>query len=265
MKTTVLSLVMLLACAWSARGQVHLVVRPEHDAVLQHERTRLFVTVRNDSGLSILMDTRNPRNTVHFEVLVTKNRGTRLKPRSSRPLVNRLFLEPDESEELMIDLTDGFDLSAMGHYQIRASLTFEGRTYTSARVVIDVVNGMEVAKVRRVVAGYADLTREYSLRYWRRDMIEQLFLRVDEPSTETNYGVFGLGPLLRVATPQVTVDSDGTIVVIHQSGPDRYTRSTLRSERNSVLFVDQTFHRRDGRVIGEQAPFLFPGAPDDAN
>jgi hypothetical protein len=179
-------------------------------------------------------------------------------------MTSRIEVEPGERQEVMIDISQPYGLARAGRYFVAARAQVNGRRYESNRLAFDVVPGIELASTTRSLPGYADLVRHYSLRYWDRDQREYLFLRVDGERGE-NYGLFELGPLIRVFPPGIDVDKFGNVKVVHQSGGNRFTHSTFISSRDGVRFVDQVFRRADGRDYragAEPEPADKTGKPD---
>ena len=158
------------------------------------------------------------------------------------PLVKGVVIEPGRGREIRRDLTLWYDMGAMGRYMVTAEIAWDGRIMASRPVVLEVVRGIELQQVSRGVRGYPNLKRTYSLRYWPREGAEQLFLSVDESPTGLNYGVFRLGPVVRVFKPVVEVDGQGKIVVVHQSTSRRFVRSVLKGSRERIYFEGQSVH-----------------------
>jgi len=232
---------LLLAWVPCARpAELAVFLRLEHDSVLQFEPLRAFVTIRNDSVRPFVLD----EGGAELEFRIRKQNRREVAPRKDRPALARVRVAPGRQEELMIDLSPRYEVTAMGNYTVGAVVRWDGRAYRSADVLFDVVRGIEIAKAERTVFGYGDLVREYSLRYWPRDGREEIFLSVDEKPTGRNYGVFPLGRLIRIHEPAIKVDVEGNVVVVHQSAADRFTRTVLKSARHRVYFVDQTYHTR---------------------
>jgi hypothetical protein len=177
-----------------------------------------------------------------------------VKPRErAGAYVDYLLLRPDEERALMIDVTRFFDMTAEGRYRISVRCHWRGQTWGSREHLVSVVSGIEVASITRSVSGYEDQPRTYSLRYWRRKGMEYLFLSIDDKSTARNLGVFSLGAVIRVFRPVLRVDRFGNIIVVHQSGRIRYTRSVFRIEQDVVSFIDQSYHLEDGSPYPDDA------------
>jgi len=162
---------------------------------------------------------------------------------------------PDESREFSFDIGIWYDLSRMGKYLVYATAERGGKSYASNQVMVEVVNGIELRSVTKAAPGGSGRVLTYSLRYWARNRGEFLFLRVDDKENRMNYGVYLLGPLVRVFAPAIEVDRNGRITVVHQSGADRFSKTVFQFTDAGMQFVEQTHSGR-----GVPAPRAAPPA-----
>jgi len=159
----------------------------------------------------------------------------------------KMTINPGEKQDFITDITLRYDLAAVGRYVVRAVVVVGTTRYESNAVVIDVVRGIEITSVTKSVSGYSDRSRRYVLRYWARNQYEFLFLCVEEDGGRTSYGVFSLGPVIRVAKPVLEVDRAGNITVIHQATRMTFLHSKFEATPDGVFFVDQTYRTADGK------------------
>lgn len=227
-----------------ARAELDVQMELEYSSVLQFESAFAFVTIHNTGVTPFNIDTDPGSGEV---LLVVNLKGGEWLPklREGR-ILERLRIDVGKSRRVPVDVGRWYDIRELGGYFVQAQVNWMGRTYVSNRMLVDVVPGIEIRKVKRNALGYEELARTYSLRYWARARGEYLFLRVDEEPSGLNYGVFLLGSLVRIFDPQVEVDVLGNITILHQSGVGSFTRSVFRADRDSVLFVEQTYHLEDG-------------------
>ncbi len=235
----------LLLGVCNAGAGARVLLRLEQRSVLLFEPVNAFISLANDSDEPFVLNSRQPDNGRSSLVIEVRRDNQLLPPRGSAP-VPYLYLLPDDSEELMVDLSRHFDFTGMGRYFIKVRTSHLGEAFESKGQLLDVVKGFELTKRARSVPGQPDRMLTFSLRYWSRDGKEFLFLTVNEEVAGANYGLFNLGPLVRVAQPVLQVNRNGQVVVVHQSGVRRFTRSTLQSETNGVTLLDQTYHLPDG-------------------
>ncbi len=233
-------------CAVNVWADVHVSLKLEHVEYLQYEKVTAFVTIYNDDDYKVVLDSSKTnradelRFTIRYAMKKPAVRINRL------PLVDYLELKPGEKKTLMIDLTRWYSLSKVGSYDVFVELEHGGRVWSSKRMLIDVVDGIETTSVTRSIPGDPNRIRKYSLRYWNRNQKEYLFLRAEEPQSEIVYGVFLLGGLIRVFKPVIDVDRKGNITVLHQSGRNMFTKTTFKSESYAVNFIDQIYLNEQG-------------------
>lgn len=239
MKSAAIWLLGLLAsCAGIdvAFAQYGLSLTSEYSTYLRFESVNVHVTLRNDGDHMLLLGGLRQSVLLQFEVL----KNGRDVPRTSKGLmVENMLIMPGQAKDIKVDLRPHFDFQSPGQYQLAAIIVVGDLKYTSAKSVIDVVPGLEIKGIDRPVPGNSSRIRTYSLRYWDRKNTERLFLCVSDKVEGMSYGVFDLGPLVRVNPPALTVDVSGNVLVRHQSGNGIFSYTTFRSSLNGVEFVRQ--------------------------
>lgn len=248
------------ALAGTAGAQVKIEVRLEYPSVLVCENLHAFVTIKNQTGAPMVL---NPDGISNFDIRLAITRDANHEssiPRSSvAPLLDGMMIRDGESCESLIDVAHAYDIGGEGRFAIVAEVEWKGRLFRSEAVSVDIVKGIEITSTDAALNGYDDLIRRYSLRYWSRGGYEHLFLAVEQPDSRESLGVFDLGCVVRVFKPTLIVESSGDVMVVHQSGPDRYTRTAFRSTKSEVVFIDQVYLKADGtpfeqkRVPGVQS------------
>jgi len=244
---------LLLSSLWAPAG-VELDLRLEYGEYLQYEPVRAYVSVYNDSDTPLVIRNREGRGLARLDLIVRRTQNDLMQRTSDRPVHAGSVLEPDGRTELMLEVSELYDIVGNGRYFVKATLEHGGRKYETPIRIITVVPGMELARKSKSVPGNPDRIRSYSLRYWAREGRGYLFLRVDEEETRLNYGVFQLGPLVRVSTPVLEVSRAGEVVVSHQCSRGCYMRTVLKSLAGGVTLVDQTYHLPNG----DPYPFVRP-------
>lgn len=237
--------------SFSARADVKISLKLEFESYLQYERIMAVVTIYNDaeSALSVKAFT-NTASGLRF--LIKKNKQEEVKKNNELPLLDGIELASGEKEEHLIDIAGSYNMGVVGNYEIVAELYTPEKSWRSERALVDIVPGLEIASLEKNVPGYPDRMRQYSLRYWARKGKEYLFLRVDEKENELVYGVFLLGPVIRVVAPKMEVDRQGNIVIVHQTASEKFARTLLKSEAFSIKFVDQTYFDSQGKSLDQK-------------
>ena len=250
----------LFFAAGPCLGQVKVSLDVDHDSALRFEEVPLTLTIRNDTDGIFWLDQSHPARSGALAFVVETVRGRIVPGRRARPPVPYLVLEPGESRDVKVDLSLYCDLSQAGRYLVRAVVKDNsGNETVSQADVVDVVNGIELVKQTVDVPGAPGQRWEYSLRYWSRNKRERLFLSVDDSRNHINYGVFDLGPLMRVVKPRLVMRRDGTSTVIHQRAQGLYVRTNFTTSYRGVVMEGQTSHNADG------SPYVFPSDEKEAD
>ncbi len=242
-------------------GEVRVSLRLEHRSTLQYEPVRAYLSFYNDSDYAYVIDSGNDAARLSRFSIEIRRAADRSLVETASPPVRYLYLMPDEREEVLINLTSHYRMAAMGRYTVKAVTSHHGESYASTQSLLDVVRGIEVAKTVRSIPNYPGLLRSYVLRRWPRGGGAHLFLSVDETDGEYNCGVFDLGPLIHANDPAVQADRNGNVVVVHQCEPDCFIRTSLKSTRDGVALVDQTYHLPDGSPYPRGGEASLPSPP----
>lgn len=252
------ALILATAPAPIARGEgVELQLRLEHPSVLQYEPVLAFVTIVNNTTKVFMINEEN-RDKVSIELVVTRDTGETMARINSKLLGDKLYILSDEKEEIMVEASQWYDMREKGRYLITAKVNWNGRISLSNQQMVDVVTGLEIARTEKSVPGYPDRVRTYALKYWTRNSREYLFLVAEDEANRLNFGVFPLGPVVRVFKPTVTVDRAGNVRIVHQSGNDCYVHSLFKSDREGVKFIDHTYRRQSGEPYAKEPPVAAP-------
>lgn len=255
-----LSLVCLfMALGSEGRGEgLQLQLRLEHPSTLQYESIMAFLTIVNDTAKPFVISEAGQQSAATLEFVVRKNTGETAGRRSKALVAEKVYIPSDQKEELMIEVSDFYDLREVGRYLVSARVTWEGKTSSSEQKMIDVVTGLDCGSVSKSVPNYPDRVRTYTLKYWARNSKEYLFLVVDEEASKLNYGVYQLGSIVRVFKPVIDVDHAGNVHIIHQYGEDCYIHSFFKSTREGVRFLDHSYRRENGELYRPESPAAKP-------
>jgi|GEM_PF-2097318 len=224
---------------------------PEHTTTLQYEQIQVVLTIINEEDVTLAVTPDGQADEPYVTFDVERSNGQPVRRRKEGQIVDKLTIKPDGSEDVMVDLTRWYELHQEGRYLVSAVVIWNGKRYTSERIMFEVVRGLEVAQDTRSIRGYPDRQRTYSLRYWTREKREYLFLVVEEDMGRVSYGTFMLGPLIRYYKPGLKVERNGDVLVYHQSGPNRYTKSVFKAGPHSVEFIDQNYFDEEGQPYGK--------------
>ena len=230
---------------WAAVTVVHADVKIgfefSHEKFVQYEPVMATIIVENDSGSPFIIDDygKYSANSLVFEV--SRDIDSRDKiPAKKGKIVKHVMLMPGERQSFLVDISDWFDVSQPDRYFVTPVVLWGDREYVGKRLRLNIVSGFEIKRITRSVDGYGNnLHLDYRLLYLTRDGTEHLFLRVDEVESNLTYGAMQIGRVLRVFKPDMTVDRNGRVEIVHQASPYAYYKTTLTSGSNGVEIEDQ--------------------------
>jgi len=249
-RTVFLVMFMFLSFRYAALGNLLMGIELKHTDYILFESIEVAVTIINDTDKP--MEFSRSRAAADINLVVHKQNNEFIFKKVKDKIVTDVTIMPDGRETIVIDLIKWYPINKQGKYFISAEVEWNGKIYRTEKKVIDVVSGIEMAKVVRRLPGANASERVYTLRYWQRERQENIFLVVEDPAMDYHYGVFDLGPIVRVMKPTLEVDRHGNVTVIHQSGINRITETTLFSDADEVIYVGQIHRliRTDGATSG---------------
>ncbi len=225
-----------------ADAQVEVGLSLESRSFMKGESVALKVVVRNESDTPLVF------NEVYrnAEMFVAVYRTPLRSDPTFQALDREFVIMPEDDAEELVELTSLGNLYEAGGYAVQVQVRYDGNRYTSRPLAFDIVQGIELASLRRSLSGYAGRKIYYSLRYCSRDGSEYAFLVVSDPDKGITYGTLKLGPIVRIHPPAMKFDADGSLVVVHQSGRERFSRSVIRADFDGCVLESQSHLLEDG-------------------
>lgn len=253
-RPVVAGLMVLVASLLPALAQVRVGIALDHDDVLAFEQVMAIATIYNGANTPIVLGETDYNASLTVMLTQAVSNTEALPSDSHKTLRRPVVIMPGDSHRELIEISDLFDLREEGKYQVTVIVEHDELRYRSRSIIFTVVNGIEIDAVTHPVPGYRDLKLTYSLRYWRRRDTEHLFLSVRDNVRAVSYGVYDLGPLIRFKKPSFRYDLTGSLMVIHQSGRERYTRSKFSISGAGVVFREQDHFLPDGTLYPKNQP-----------
>ncbi|MFU8779799.1 MAG: hypothetical protein ACNA71_02085 [Kiritimatiellia bacterium] len=233
----------LLLFQAGAFGQVRLDIAVPRRSYVVGEPITATLALQSQSTMPLVFGGEHHNAALFLEIRSSHTgRGAPDRRTVSRDFV----LMPRSTYRDVVEVTSIFDFLAGGNYRMSVVVVHAGISYRSPLVVFDVVPGIEMQSFRQMLPGYDDIEVVYSFRYATRAGREDAFMVIESSDGRTFFGTFALGPLLRLYQPMVRARSDGSIVAVHQSGRNRFTRSIFAADRSGAEFVEQRHFRPDG-------------------
>ncbi len=248
MKNRLLIIILFGFMSLTAWGQIDVKVECDNYKYMVGEAIMVKVDIGNETGMPLVF---NPSyHTAELEMLVSLDRSSARVPNIVK-LDREFVIMPGESVSELVDINSLLGLHYEGAYQIKARIRHDGLLFTSKGKGFDVIRGVELKYLKRSLNGYSRKVLTYSLRYMTRNKGEYVFLVVTNENTGTFYGTVRLGPIVRMMDPTIKFDEEGRMIVVHQSGRKRFTRSVIEVRRDGCEFIKQTHHKRDGSKFGK--------------
>lgn len=206
-------------------ADVTLELRLIHPNVLHMESIPAEVVVSNGGSEVLALGGGQGAVPLSFDI---ENGEKILARRTSEPMFkDPVEIAPGQSARLTFDLVRLYEIRQPSSFKVRASLEWNGDTYTSNREFLDVVPGLDLGTLRVRPPDEPNKRITYALRSLLRARREHLLMRVDNEAEEMCLGVLDLGAVMKDYRPQMKADSQGLVHVLYQSAPTRFTHAVF--------------------------------------
>ncbi len=235
------------AFALNAYSNAIVQIKSNHSRYLKYESININVRIKNDSSQPFIIGNPETENaSVIFRLYRQGEKYLPMRPITERPYVNELVIKPGKIGSFDFDLTDYYNINDVETYKLKAIVNFGEKSFESESISLEIFNGIVLVSVEKLVPGYMDKTRKYSLRYMARDKKEVIFLRVDELERNLNYGVMALGNFVRVFEPELNVDLEGFVKIKYQVGHNCFCICYFVSDIEGIEYIDRQYVSRTG-------------------
>lgn len=208
----------------SAEAQIFVTLKAEATRYLLYEPLQVTVTLRNELGVPLILNSGEGSADLAFEI--EQSPGRPLRPAAGRAAAEPRTVEPWKTETLTIDLLREYEILRPGPYRIVARVTVGGIDFLSTPALVDVLPGLEI--VRTTAMAEDGSRRVLSLRTLVRDRHDYAFIQILDEDRSVCYATHNIGSIIRHFKPLLQVSSDQTVHTLHQSAPTRYTHSVTR-------------------------------------
>lgn len=199
----------------SAGAQIELALQVEPARALLYETVQVSVVIRNNTGAMLTFDASQGSSRFFFEIECGKDEI--IKPASREPLLFEAKIVPFESKTNVFQISSLYKMHKRAVYKIRACLDWQGTLFVSSPAEAEILKGFELGRVIAGIPGAPSALRVYILEYLSRKNGEHVYLRIEDDSAKTVYGMFNLGRIVRVRKPEMKVDEAGNIHILFQS------------------------------------------------
>ena len=229
--------------ALEGQAQIQLDIKFARLQYIAYEPVIATVGITNLAGRDIELSDKDEQKWFGFEI--TGSEGQPIAESNEKLLQPPLRIEAGKRVTQKINLTPLFAVHDLGMYHVRAYLHFGdlNRFFYSPRKVFEITDARPIW-MRTV--GIPDNTtasgntRTYSILMNRFPNYTGLYVRVEDRDTGIVYATESLGHIISMDEPQVQLDRENQLHVLHCSAPRSwaYTRIGLNGEvlaRSSFL------------------------------
>lgn len=224
MRQAVLFLSIMVVVARIADAQLDFQCRLVNSRVLQFESIPVEVTIINRSGERLVVG--GPKATAFLAFDAENSPGALILPTDRPLLTNEVVARHAETVHFTIDLLPSYQIRETGPHSIVGRLEWRDKVFVTSKMYLDILPGLEIARITGGAPGMGGTVRTYSLRTLNRDRTERAFLRITD-ETGRCYGVLDLGRIVRLYKPVLQVDEEGNLQVLHQNGPNSFVRHVV--------------------------------------
>lgn len=219
------SIALFFLMATPAMAQVKLGFKVEPTVALQYERVGAELTIQNNADRP--MDSSSNGN-CRVSYIVRRADGSMLSAKDGIPPMS-VLVPPARTLTFADALSQRYDLGPVGAYTIQARVEMGDYIFSSEKRYVDIVPGTEIESLD---AQTEQGERKYMLRLVNRDKHDRIFLRIDD--NRVCYGVFDLGRIVRMSSPEMKVDAAGAVHILHQSSPHEYSYAVFKPDGTRV-------------------------------
>ncbi len=253
MRRLIIAAAVLLAVA-SARAQIEVELKFPRVQYIAYEPVVATVTITNNAGRDIELHDGPGQRWFGFEITADEGR-----------FLERLNAEPDpplrigagQTVSHRVNLTPLFPIHDLGPYHAKANIFFAdlNKFFYSQAKVFQVVDArpfwQRTIGVPTGEPGAGEM-RTYSLLSNRFPNFTKLYVRVEDKETGAVYGTYSLGKVLAVDEPQVELDRQNNLHVLHCAAPRTWAYSEVGP--NGQLLVHSTFLETKSRPKLRRSP-----------
>jgi len=214
-------------------AQIQVTFKLDKKVYMSHEAVGGTLLIVNRAGRDIVLEGRNGASWLDFQV--TDTTGNLLSPVQGRPGMESVVIRNGQALEKKVYVNRRYPLGRVGVYRIRASAYFSplNRYFRTPVESVQITEGHELwQRVVGVPPGYAKqgTFRKYSILRFDYQGRKEIYFRLSEADTEKVLRTYSLGKLLMVTDPQMGVDKDNRLHILHMGAPQSYAHTTIDVE-----------------------------------
>lgn len=230
-----------------ALAQLDVQLQIPRNLYIRFEPIVVTVSITNRSGQAILLEDRDSSPWFGFEI--STREGYPIAPRKTLVGKEPIRIGAGEMLRRQVNLTPLYALDEYGTYKIRAKVMdpVVQRIHLSAPVAIEMSDGRLIWE-QTVGHPEEGTKRKLTLLTHRMTNSTALYLRIQDPDRGRVFCTHRLGKFLTYREPEVEIDANNQIHILHLHAPKSYTYSHIGL--NGEILERKSF------VMGATAPKL---------
>jgi hypothetical protein len=217
-----------MCAADSVLAQVQVGISFKRNLYMRYEPIICTVSITNRTGSNLLL--RDTPAAKWFSIQVETISGTPIQPLGAQYSNEPLEIDSGQTARRSVNITPLFPIGEFGSYRVRAAVYVAGldKYFGSAPLAIEITEGRMLWEETVGVppdAGLDGRTRTYSLLTHRLPSSTMLYLRVQDRDRGVIYCTTQLGRFLSYGTPDVILDRDNQIHILHAMAPKQFLYS----------------------------------------
>jgi hypothetical protein len=216
---------MMVLSAGVVQAQLQVDLEIKRNLFIRYEPILVTVSITNFSGQTVFLEDRNGQPWFGFTIQMKDGRP--IPPRSPDYGKDPVVLEAGHTLRRQINLTPLYGLDDYGTYNIQATVRDgSGRFYSSRPQRVEMSEGRVIWQQ---VVGHPDdgTTRQLFLLTHRLPASTALYLRIMDSDRGKVFATHRLGTFLTYDEPQVLLDQNNQVHILHLRAPKSYIYSHI--------------------------------------
>jgi hypothetical protein len=215
-----------LAAASSSRAQIEVDLQLPRTLFIRFEPIIATVSITNLSGQAIVLEDIDGQP--WFSFTISMKDGTPIPPRASLSSKEPIRIGAGEMLRRQVNITPLYALDEFGTYKISATVIdpVTRRSYSSRPITIEMSEGR---LIWQQIVGHPEegTNRRISLLLHRLVNSTALYLRIEDPDRGRIFCTHRLGKFLSYKEPEVELDANNQVHVLHMHAPKSFTYSHI--------------------------------------
>lgn len=230
---------------------------PQVDYILG-EPIPVEVTILNQSTERAVFGVSGSSDNLVLELRHAQNKRQLAPVGKARLFTKPTTIMPGQTYTASVNLLDFAQIESGAKYILSAVLVSGPVQYTTKPLAVSVVPGIPLKTGTQLFATAAGLQRIFTLVYWPRNRMEELFLRIEDPKRNKRWATIPLGTVLRHAPPKIDISPEGEVTILHRSTQYHYNRTLLWSLPNEILIRSRDRIRDPDNAMAARISNLEP-------